>query len=66
MESIANETIISAQRCMEQRWYALVQAEQRGASQETLERLYRAYVDAVALYNCTVYPQRKDKKDSIS
>jgi hypothetical protein len=64
MKSIANETAISAQRRMEQQWYALVQAEQRGASQKTLERLYRAYMDTVALYNCMVY--RKDKKDSAS
>jgi hypothetical protein len=36
---------------MRQKWYELVMAEQRGASLQSLERLYNAYMLAVEEYN---------------
>ena len=36
-----------AEQRMQQRWYDLVMAEQRGAGTAVLERLYRAYLLAV-------------------
>jgi hypothetical protein len=41
----------SAQHAMQQKWYELIQAEQRGGSQQLLECLYHAYLLAVDEYN---------------
>ena len=40
-----------AQQRMEQKWYNLVTAEQRGESMPVLERLYNSYVLAMEEYN---------------
>ncbi len=40
-----------AQQRMEQKWYNLVMAEQRGETIPVLERLYNAYVLAMEEYN---------------
>ena len=39
-----------AQQRMEQKWYNLVTAEQRGESMQMLERLYNSYVLAMEEY----------------
>ncbi|GAC1365247.1 MAG: hypothetical protein PVS3B1_20380 [Ktedonobacteraceae bacterium] len=51
-----------AERCMQQKWYELVRAEQQGASRRALERLYSLYMLAVEEYNrCSmVYEQELD------
>src|SRR5579884_683571 len=41
-----------AERRMKQRWYELVMAEQRGASEQELENLYATYMQALEEYNC--------------
>ena len=43
-----------AERRMQQKWYDLVMAEQQGASVQTLERLYTAYMLAVEEYNRSI------------
>ncbi|GAC1347106.1 MAG: hypothetical protein NVS4B7_18740 [Ktedonobacteraceae bacterium] len=40
-----------AQKRMQQKWYDLAMAEQRGAAVPVLERLYNAYVLAMEEYN---------------
>src|SRR2546423_292146 len=40
-----------AQKRMQQKWYDLVMAEQRGASVQVLERMYNSYVLAMEEYN---------------
>lgn len=40
-----------AERRMQQKWRDLAMAEQQGASQQALERLYNAYILAVEEYN---------------
>lgn len=40
-----------AEQRMQQKWYELVMAEQQGASQQQLERLYNSYMLAVEDYN---------------
>lgn len=40
-----------AQKRMQEKWYALAMAEQRGAAVPVLERLYNAYVLAMEEYN---------------
>jgi hypothetical protein len=40
-----------AERRMQQRWYELVMAEQNGAAEQVLERMYNAYIRAVDEYN---------------
>jgi hypothetical protein len=40
-----------AEQRMQQKWYDLVMAEQQGASQQQLERLYNSYILAVEDYN---------------
>jgi len=40
-----------AQQRMEQKWYNLVMAEQRGEAMPVLERLYNSYVLAMEEYN---------------
>lgn len=40
-----------AEKRMRQRWYELVMAEQKGAAEQVLERMYNAYIRAVDEYN---------------
>lgn len=40
-----------SRQSMQQRWYELVQAEQRGASSQELERMYNLYIHAAEEYN---------------
>jgi hypothetical protein len=40
-----------AEKRMRQRWYELVMAEQKGATEQVLERMYNAYIRAVDEYN---------------
>ncbi|GAC1302192.1 MAG: hypothetical protein NVSMB27_42360 [Ktedonobacteraceae bacterium] len=40
-----------AQKRMQQKWYDLAMAEQRGAALPALERMYNAYVLAMEEYN---------------
>jgi hypothetical protein len=40
-----------AEQRMQQRWYDLVMAEQKGAAVAVLERMYNAYMLAVEEYN---------------
>lgn len=40
-----------AEKRMQQRWYELVMAEQNGAAEQVLERMYNAYIRAVDEYN---------------
>jgi anthranilate/para-aminobenzoate synthase component II len=40
-----------AEKRMQQRWYELVMAEQKGAAEQVLERMYNAYIRAVDEYN---------------
>jgi hypothetical protein len=51
MNSTSNTAVLYAQQRMEQHWYALVQAEQQGASPQMLENLYDMYIRAVEQYN---------------
>lgn len=48
-----------AQEHVQQCWYALIQAEQQGASMQTLERLYASYIASAEAYNrcCETYQQ---------
>jgi hypothetical protein len=49
-----------AQKRMQQKWYDLVMAEQRGASVQVLERMYNSYVLAMEEYNrCSAEYQRE-------
>jgi hypothetical protein len=49
-----------AEQRMQQKWYELVLAEQQGASQQQLERLYNSYMLAVEDYN-----QRSDEQQVL-
>jgi hypothetical protein len=40
-----------SRQSMQQRWYELVQAEQRGVSSQELERMYDLYLHAVEQHN---------------
>ena len=51
MNRVQLEQLERAQQRMEQKWYNLVTAEQRGESVQALERLYNAYVLAMEEYN---------------
>jgi len=58
MNSISKTAVLNAQQRMEQHWYALVQAEQQGASPQMLENLYDMYIQAVEHYNrCAAFVQ---------
>jgi hypothetical protein len=46
-----------AEQRMKQRWYELVMAEQRGASEQELEDLYATYMQALEEYNRCSQPQ---------
>ena len=49
-----------AQKRMQQKWYELVMAEQRGTSVQVLERMYSSYVLAMEEYNrCSAEYQRE-------
>lgn len=51
-----------AEKRMQQKWYELVQAEEQGASQQALERLYSAYMLRVEEYNrCVAQAEMADR-----
>jgi len=51
-----------AEERMQQKWYDLVMAEQRGIPSQTLERMYNAYMLAVEEYNrCREASQRQQQ-----
>jgi len=54
-----------AEERVQQKWYDLVMAEQRGTPTPTLERLYNAYMLAVEEYNhCREAAQRQQQQDA--
>ena len=54
-----------AQKRMQQKWYDLAMAEQRGAAIPVLERMYNAYVLAMEEYNrCSEEYQRENQAAS--
>ena len=54
-----------AQKRMQQKWYDLVMAEQRGVSIQVLERMYNSYVLAMEEYNrCSAEHQRECQTES--
>ena len=54
-----------AEERMQQKWYDLVMAEQRGTPTQALERLYNAYMLAVEEYNrCQGTTQRQQQQDA--
>jgi hypothetical protein len=54
-----------AQKRMQQKWYDLVMAEQRGTSVQVLERMYNSYVLAMEEYNrCSTEHQRECQVES--
>ena len=48
---MTSEQLEHAQKRMQQKWYDLAMAEQRGASLQVLERMYNSYVLAMEEYN---------------
>jgi hypothetical protein len=54
-----------AQKRMQQKWYDLAMAEQRGAAIPVLERMYNAYVLAMEEYNrCSEEYQQENQAAS--
>jgi hypothetical protein len=54
-----------AQKRMQQKWYELAMAEQRGVAVAVLERMYNAYVLAMEEYNrCSAEYQREHQDES--
>jgi hypothetical protein len=54
-----------AQKRMQQKWYELVMAEQRGTSMQVLERMYSSYVLAMEEYNrCSAEYQKECQAES--
>lgn len=54
-----------AQKRMQQKWYELAMAEQRGVAVAILERMYNAYVLAMEEYNrCSAEYQREHQDES--
>jgi len=54
-----------AQKRMQQKWYDLAMAEQRGVAVVVLERMYNAYVLAMEEYNrCSAEYQREHQDES--
>ena len=54
-----------AQKRMQQKWYDLVMAEQRGVSIQVLERMYNSYVLAMEEYNrCSAEHQSECQVES--
>lgn len=55
-----------AEKRMQQKWYELVMAEQKGAAVPVLERMYNAYILAVEEYNrCSDEYQREHQEQPI-
>jgi hypothetical protein len=55
-----------AQQRMQQKWYELAMAEQRGVAVAVLERMYNAYVLAMEEYNrCTDEYQREQRGEPL-
>jgi len=55
-----------AEKRMQQKWYDLVMAEQKGAEVPMLERMYNAYILAVEEYNrCSEEYQRQNQEQPI-
>jgi hypothetical protein len=53
------------QKRMQQKWYELAMAEQRGVAVAVLERMYNAYVLAMEEYNrCSAEYQREHQDES--
>jgi hypothetical protein len=56
-----------AEKRVQQKWYDLVMAEQKGAATPALERMYNAYMLAVEEYNrCFSDYQREHQEQPIS
>lgn len=56
-----------AEKRMQQKWYDLAMAEQKGATVPVLERMYNAYMLAVEEYNrCSAEYQRTQQEQPIS
>ncbi len=52
-----------AEKRMQQKWYDLAMAEQKGAAVSVLERMYNAYTLAVEEYNrCSAEHQREHQE----
>ncbi len=55
-----------AEKRMQQKWYDLAMAEQKGATVSVLERMYNAYMLAVEEYNrCSSEYQREHQEQPI-
>ena len=55
-----------AEKRMQQKWYDLAMAEQKGATVPALERMYNAYMLAVEEYNrCSAEYQRTQQEQPI-
>jgi hypothetical protein len=56
-----------AEKRMQQKWYDLVMAEQKGAAVQVLERMYNAYMLAVEEYNrCSTEYQHEHREQPVS
>lgn len=56
-----------AERRMQQKWYDLAMAEQKGVAVQVLERMYNAYMLAVEEYNrCSAEYQHEHQEQPIS
>ena len=56
-----------AEKRMQQKWYDLAMAEQKGVAVQVLERMYNAYMLAVEEYNrCSTDYQREHQEQPIS
>ena len=56
-----------AEKRVQQKWYDLVMAEQKGTATPALERMYNAYMLAVEEYNrCSSDYQREHQEQPIS
>ena len=56
-----------AQKRMQQKWFDLAMAEQRGVSTAALERMYNAYILAVEEYNrCSAEYQSEQEQEFVS
>jgi hypothetical protein len=54
------------QKRMQQKWYELAMAEQRGVAIAVLERMYNAYVLAMEEYNrCAAEYQREQRDEPV-
>jgi hypothetical protein len=55
-----------AQKRMQQKWYELAMAEQRGVAVAVLERMYNVYVLAMEEYNrCSAEYQREQRDEPV-